>query len=226
MLMADALFWAQSSYRHTPLLGLCFSAFLHGGAHDPAIPMAVIIEENGALRVVDVGSDDAARARTSPRPGEVVRGSMMCLPQPHTSGLLAPALVKFDHTVLGMAESTPIRPAEWTQLRPMYVSFLRNQWRGAGWISSDYFVLLASGDGTTTRIRWGWLVHDVLAVGLVVWAFASWRACGATEREERRRGRNAALLSQNRCPGCGYDVAGIRHGPDRSRPECGRSLSP
>src|SRR3954469_11066097 len=97
LFVADAWFWAHSSYLHAPLLGLCFSVLLQGGTHDPATTMAIVIEEGGILRVRGIYSEDGRRVQNSPRPGEVIRGHLLCIPQTRSWGLLAPVFVTFDH---------------------------------------------------------------------------------------------------------------------------------
>jgi hypothetical protein len=223
LVLVEAIFWASWSYWHLPVLGFCFSVMKQGGTHDPVVPRALVICENGVLRVCDHYSDDAERAVASPRPGEVVRGQLLCSPAAWTWGLLGPAFKRYEHTLYDISSSGSLSPAELAQARPLYVAFLAARLPG---VSPEYLTLLSAGDGTTRRIQWGWLLHDALIGALLVWALASSIASLGPTRARLKAERSTRRLAHNQCPECGYDIVGLAKGQGCSCPECGRQLTP
>ena len=86
-------------------------------------------------------------------------------------------------------------------------------WR---WVGS--YVDIADEDSATTRVLWGGVMHDALALGVFIallYSFAGWPAWFAS-RPWTRRNR---LLSRGLCPSCGYDTQGIT--APTACPECG-----
>jgi hypothetical protein len=217
----ECWYWTTYSLQHDPLLP-CLCTFFRRSLH-PVIPDAILVEKGNALRLLDRHDDEAVRLLANQTPGESVIAHIMTIPHARSVGFLAPVIETTNHSMRITPRGRPLTPAETTMVRSMYSAFLKTQWSWAGPRNQEHANLLALGDGISRRIRWGGLLHDVLAapiVGLWVWSLlllagpnASWR------RAERRR----SLIARGLCPRCRYELSGL---PGSAVcPECSEDLS-
>ncbi|MCC6676831.1 MAG: hypothetical protein IT436_06785 [Phycisphaerales bacterium] len=226
-------FWGTLSITHRPVLAIPFSAieqiWRQGRMVDFATLPAGVLDRQGVLSVADMDSVEVEAARTQTTPGTVFRGELWSWPSSTSWGLAAPVLRRYEHVVRFIpGDGQPqLTPTEFAVVRPLYVSGVSAAHSASGEQNAIYPRLLASGDGTTTLIHWGWLLHDLCILALLVAVGVSYYVGSiAPWREKRRLERAVIALGAFRCPSCGYSIAGLAQGNGQLCPECGRELVP
>lgn len=196
---------------------------------DPVNLSVVVIEREGTLGLATTSSDEARQVLAGATPGVAWRGHLACSPAVYTIGLAAPALESYEHTVY--YDANPSSPAlseqELTSVRAEYVRMITSQFQSIEEQFDRCLRLLASGDGTTTRIHWGWLLHDLCIFALLIAVAVSYYVGSIVPwREKHRLERAVIALGAYRCPSCNYSIAGMTQGEGHRCPECGRELVP
>lgn len=223
--------WGTLSITHRPVLGTPLGVLEHmwrqGRLVNFATLPAGVLERQGVLSVQDMESVEAVRTRTPP--GVIYRGELWSWPSSTSWGLAAPVLRRYQHVVHfipgdGQPQLTPV---EFAVVRPLYVSWVSAAYSASGEQSAVYPRLLANGDGTTTLLHWGWLLHDLCILALLVAVGVSYYVGSIVPwREKRRLERAVTALGAFLCPSCGYSIAGLAQGDGHCCPECGRELVP
>jgi hypothetical protein len=210
LIATDAWYWTVRSSTHTPLLpSVCIVAVQGGRIYHPAIPTAIVVEQNGTLRVLGNDDDEAERVRTNPQPGEHRIADVMSIPRVRTIGLLAPVIANYDHTMHWTSLGTQMTPAQVATVRGLYSSYLKSTWHRAGSWNQKHAALLATGDGLTREVLWPGVVHDavaILVIGAWVWSL---RLCTGRHRRQRKEATRQSCIKAGKCPRCGYDIRGL-----------------
>lgn len=228
VVLADVRFWTRESYAHIAILGLPFEVLRPGRPMiDPVNLSVAVIDRQGALGLAVTSSEEAKQVFAGAVSGVTWRGHLACGPAVSTIGLAAPALESYEHTVY--YDANPSSPAlsaqELASVRAEYVRMITSQFQSSEEQFDRCLRLLASGDGTTTLIHWGWLLHDLCILALLIAVGVSYYLGSiAPWREKRRLERAVIALGAFRCPSCGYSIAGMTQGEGHRCPECGREL--
>lgn len=230
VIFADVRYWTGASFKHLAVLGLTFEPFMSAPPMiDPVDLLVLVIDRQGALSLASSASDEAKQVTSGADANATWRGHLDCAPTVHTIGLAAPAIETYEHTVYfdSNPSSPPLSTQETASVRAEYVRMIAGQFQSTDEQFARCLRLLASRDGSTIVIQWGWLLHDLCILALLIAIGVSYYVGSIVPwREKRRLERAVIALGAFRCPSCGYSIAGMTQGEGHRCPECGRELVP
>lgn len=223
LFLADALYWHTSRRSHSSLIGAIVEPVVRAtGPHAMNFPWAALFaDDTGALAVHAhyPDSDAAFRPYHDPLPaGHTYLADLYLNPRPSTTGLLAPVFEHRSHILIVFP--APIQPAatpspeQLAQARLLYADFLAIWLAYRGDPSSPIPALLANRDGTHTTLNPTALLHDLIALPVVLLTAASILTTPRWLLHRYRRRIPAHL-----CPTCRYDRTGLS--TTAACPECG-----